>query len=142
MGFLSNLAVLLAATSAVAAEAAPAAATPKISSISFSGNGCVQDPKFSGSYNDPKLTFYNFAASLPGTNQTVACQAHLQATGASLGWQHALSSNVVKGHLVLTPGTTLNYYTTVFFSQDAAKTVSQLLYFPNLPKKQSASFVC
>jgi hypothetical protein len=124
MGLLSNLALLLTAASAVAADPAAPSTAPKITSITFSGNGCQRDPKFSGSFSDPTLTFYNFAASLPGANQTVNCQVHLQASGASAGWQVALKTNVVKGHVVLSPGTTLTHYTTVFFSQDAAKTVS------------------
>ncbi|KAL2126966.1 hypothetical protein VTI74DRAFT_11546 [Chaetomium olivicolor] len=122
MGLLSNLTILLAAASLGAADTATPATTPKITSISFSGNGCVRDPKFTGSFDDPTVTFYNFAATLPGANQTVNCQAHLQATGASPGWQVALKSNTVKGHVVLQPGTTLAYYTTVYFSQDASNT--------------------
>ncbi|AEO53777.1 hypothetical protein MYCTH_91276 [Thermothelomyces thermophilus ATCC 42464] len=119
MGLLSNL-VLLTAAVAVAADPA----TPKISSISFSGNGCLNDPKFSGNFDVPCLTFSNFAAALPGNNKTVNCQVHLQTQGATPGWQVALKSNVVKGHVVLSPGTTLTHYTTVFFSQDASNTVS------------------
>ncbi|KAK4098789.1 hypothetical protein N658DRAFT_517764 [Parathielavia hyrcaniae] len=122
MGILSHLALLLAAASAVAAEAPTPGTAPQITSITYSGSGCHKDPKFSGSFDDPTVTFHHFAASLPGANQTVNCQVHLQAKGASPGWQVALKSNKVKGHLVLRPGTTLTYYTTVFFSQDAAKT--------------------
>lgn len=123
MGLLSHLTVFLTAASAVAAEAAAPAVAPKITSITYSGSGCVKDPKFSGSFTDPTLTFSNFAAALPG-NQTVNCQVHLQASGASPGWQVAVNRNVVKGHVVLTPGTSLTHYTTVYFSQDAARTVS------------------
>lgn len=119
MGFLSNFVLLMAATAAVADPS-----TPKIASIKFSGNGCLKDPKFSGSFDAPRLTFSNFAAALPGSNQTVNCQVHLQTQGSTPGWQVALKSNVVKGHVVLSPGTTLTHYTTVYFSQDAAKTVS------------------
>lgn len=122
MGLLSNLAVLLAAASAAsAADPAPADA-PKITSITYSGSGCPNNAKFSGSFSDPVVTFPNFVASLPG-NQTVACQVHLQASGASAGWQAAISRNTVKGRVSLSPGTALTYYTTVYFSQDAANTV-------------------
>lgn len=123
MGILSNIAILLTAASAVTAEAAAPAAPPRISSISYSGNGCIQDPKFSGSFTDPKLTFQNYAVSNPN-NRTVNCQVHLQTSGASAGWQVALKSNVVKGHVVLAPGTAVTHYTTVYFSQDAGNTVS------------------
>jgi len=118
MGILSNLLLLTAASAAMADTAAPA--TPKISSITFSGSGCARDPKFSGSFNDPTITFSSFAASLPGS-QTLNCQVHLQATGASPGWQVSLKTNVIKGRVYLTPGTSLTHYTTVFFSQDAAR---------------------
>ncbi|KAH6854108.1 hypothetical protein B0I37DRAFT_22143 [Chaetomium sp. MPI-CAGE-AT-0009] len=118
MGLLSNILLLTAASAAVADTAAPA--VPKITSITFSGSGCARDPKFSGSFNDPTVTFNNFAASLPGS-QTLNCQVHLQASGASPGWQVALKTNVVKGRVLLSPGTTLTHYTTVFFSQDAGR---------------------
>jgi hypothetical protein len=118
MGILSNLLLLTAASAAMADTAAPA--TPRITSITYSGNGCAKDPKFSGNFNDPTVTFNNFAASLPGS-QTLNCQVHLQANGASPGWQVALKTNVIKGRVYLTPGTSLTHYTTVFFSQDAGR---------------------
>ncbi|KAL1837202.1 hypothetical protein VTJ49DRAFT_4153 [Mycothermus thermophilus] len=124
MGLLSNLALLLAATSAVVAETTATPNVPKISSITFSGSGCTRDPKFSGTFSDPKLTFHDFSATLPGKNQTVHCQAHLQATGGSKGWQYAVKSNTIRGHVVLQPGTALTHYTTVYFSQKPADTES------------------
>ncbi|KAL2271412.1 hypothetical protein VTJ83DRAFT_783 [Remersonia thermophila] len=124
MGLLSNLTLLLAATSAVVADTAATPAVPKISSITFSGSGCVKDPKFSGTFNDPTLTFSNFAAALPGKNQTTHCQAHIQASNGSKGWQFALKSNTVRGHVVLQPGTSLTRYTTIFFSQNPTATGS------------------
>jgi hypothetical protein len=125
MGFLSQLTVLLAAASAVAAEAVPANAAPQITSIKFSGNGCTKDPKFSGNFNNPTITFQDFGVSSSG-DKTANCQVHLQATGASPGWQVAIKKNAVKGHLVLSPGSSLTHYTTIFFSHDAANTVSSL----------------
>ncbi|KAK3309757.1 uncharacterized protein B0T15DRAFT_388053 [Chaetomium strumarium] len=129
MGLLSQLTVVLAAATHTALAApAPAdvsgadIATPRITSITFSGNGCARDPKFSGNFNNPSVTFTDFAAASPGANQTLNCEVHLQATGASPGWQVALSRNTVKGYVVLPPGTALNYYTTSYFSQDAGKT--------------------
>jgi hypothetical protein len=124
MGFLSHLAILLAAASAVAAESAeavPAVATPHITSIKYSGSGCPNDAQFSGNFNNPTVTFKDFTISSPG-EKTVNCQVHLQATGASPGWQVAIKKNVVKGHLYLSPGSSLTHYTTIFFSQDASNT--------------------
>ncbi|KAK4183396.1 hypothetical protein QBC35DRAFT_543823 [Podospora australis] len=124
MGLLSlSTALLVAAASTVSADSASApAAQPRISSISYSGNGCIRDPQHYGGFSDPTFKFNNFAASLPGTNRTLNCEVHVVATGASPGWQVALASNNVKGHVVLGPGTKLDYFTTVFFSEDAAKT--------------------
>ncbi|KAK0624870.1 hypothetical protein B0T17DRAFT_531332 [Bombardia bombarda] len=119
MGPLTHLTVLLAAVY----PALVAAQQPRIASISYSGNGCPRDPKFSGDLNDPTLTFNNFAASYPGTNQTLNCEAHIQTTGGS-GWQLALKDNYVKSHVVLSPGTCLDFYTTVFYSASAAKTAT------------------
>jgi hypothetical protein len=130
MGILSNLLLLTAASVAMADTAAPA--TPRITSITYSGSGCAKDPKFSGNFNDPTVTFNSFAASLPGS-QTLNCQVHLQANGASPGWQVALKTNVIKGRVYLTPGTSLTHYTTVFFSQDAGRSVSPSIH-PSIQK--------
>jgi len=117
MGLLSNL-VLLTAASLVAADPA----TPRISSISFSGNGCPDNAKYTGNFNNACFTFSDFAGSAPGSNSTLNCQVHLVGTAATPGWQVSLKSSVTKGHVVLAPGTTLTHYTTSYFSQDAAVT--------------------
>lgn len=126
MGILT-LSTALLATAAAAVVSADAslqapAALPRISSISFSGNGCIKDPQHYGGFSDPTFKFNSFAASLPGTSRTLNCEVHIVATGASPGWQVALASNNVKGHVVLAPGTQLDYFTTVFFSEAASKT--------------------
>ncbi|AEO70676.1 25426aa1-c760-4bca-a21d-6a7372dfba21 [Thermothielavioides terrestris] len=117
MGLLSHLAVFLTAASAVVAD-------PHITSIKFAGSGCPNNPKFSGSFENGCITYSDFVAVQPGYNSTLNCQAQIQAAGANPGWQVALKSNTVKGHAVLSPGASLDYYTTVFFSQDAANTNS------------------
>jgi hypothetical protein len=113
------ISLLLASVATAADSVAPAA---RVSSIQYSGNGCLRDPKYSGGLADPTFTYSNFAASLPGANQTLNCQVHLEVTGAGSGWQVALSQNAVRSHVVLTPGTRLDYFTTVFFSDAASKT--------------------
>lgn len=115
---------LLLASAAAAADSASPAAGARISSLKYSGNGCLRDPKYSGGVTDPTFTYSNFAASLPGTNQTLNCQVHIEITGVGAGWQVALNQNAVRSHVVLTPDTRLDYYTTVFFSDAASKTVS------------------
>ncbi|KAK0748358.1 hypothetical protein B0T21DRAFT_344032 [Apiosordaria backusii] len=126
MGLLTTATTLLLLASSghlvTADSAAAPAAIPRITSLTFSGPGCTRDPKHTGGLSDPTFSFSNFASSLPGTTKTLNCQAHLQASGASPGWQVAVTTNTVKGNVYLTPGTSLEYYTTVFFSQDAAKT--------------------
>ncbi|KAK3938734.1 hypothetical protein QBC46DRAFT_264707 [Diplogelasinospora grovesii] len=121
MGAFSRMTVLLAAaaySSLVTADPA----TPRITSITYSGNGCPNNPDRSGDFNGPTFAYRRFVAAYPGTNQTVNCEVHIQATGASAGWQVALSDNWIKGHVVLDPGTQLDYWTTSYFSQDAANT--------------------
>lgn len=125
MGNLTRFTALLAAVlpaSLVLADSPPD--VPKIRTISYSGNGCIKDPKLAGGLNDPTFTFPNFAASYPGSNQTLNCEVHIQTSGGSAGWQFALKDSWVKGHVVLSPGACLDYYTQVFFSANAAKTVS------------------
>lgn len=127
MGLLSHLTALLLAAATASSSLIPAAASPspRISSISFSGNGCPKDPKHSGGFTDPTFTYHGFALALPGANRTANCQVHVQATtgAGAAGWQVALRTNSVRGHVVLSPGTRLEYYTSVFFSQEAGKTV-------------------
>jgi hypothetical protein len=130
MGILSHLTVLLAAVYPLVASET-ATPTPKITSITYSGSGCASDPKLAGDFNDPTFTYQDFSLTLSSVeSRTANCQVHLQASGAGAGWQVALTRNVVKGHVYLTPGDTLNYYTTVYFSQDAANTVSHFFSFP------------
>ncbi|KAM7200188.1 protein of unknown function (DUF4360) domain containing protein [Naviculisporaceae sp. PSN 640] len=132
MGNLTRLTAFLAAVvpSALVNADAPAD-LPKISSITYSGSGCIKDPKYSGSLNDPTFTYSNFAATYPGSNRTLNCEVHINLVGGSPGWQFALSSNNVKGHVVLPAGASLDYFTQVFFSQNAAKTSTAKGTFDN-----------
>lgn len=106
---------------AVAADSPPS--LPRITSVQYSGNGCPNNGARSGDFNSPTFKYNNFAAASPGTNQTVNCEVHLQASGGSAGWQVALSHVNVNGHLVLDPGMSLDYYTQAYFSENAANTV-------------------
>lgn len=128
MGNLSRFGVLLAAIlpSSLAVADTPAS-LPRISSITYSGNGCLKDPKLTGDLNSPTFTYTNFAASSPGTSQTLNCEVHINLSGGSSGWQFAIRENWVKGRVVLPPGGCLDYYTQVFFSQNAGKTVCAYL---------------
>jgi len=106
---------------AVAADSPPS--LPHITSVQYSGSGCPNNAARSGDFNSPTFKYNNFAAAYPGTNQTLNCEVHLQASGGSAGWQVALSQVNINGHLVLDPGMNLDYYTQAYYSQDAANTV-------------------
>ena len=134
MGALTRIAVAVAALYAPLIAADAPASQPRITSIQYSGNGCPNDASRSGSFNDPTFTYNRFAAVLPGTTQTVNCEIHVQAAGATAGWQVALSDVTVNGHLVLEQGTRLDYYTTVFYSENAATTVCHWLHLAGLPR--------
>ncbi len=129
MGPLARLTLLLAAVFPSAVVSDSPASLPKITSITFSGNGCPQGSatKYDGSFDDLSVSYpSDFIARLPGDKPMANCQVHIQASGASSGWQFALKDNWVQGRVWLQPGTSLEYYTSVYFSQDAANTVSLL----------------
>lgn len=127
MSSLTKFVVAVAALYAPLAAADSPPTYPSITSVKYSGDGCPQSGPGvakSGPFNDPTFKFDNFAANSPGVeNRTVACEVHVSSSGGSPGWQYALSSNTIKAHLTLAAGATLNYYTTVYFSQDATNTV-------------------
>ncbi|KAI5866781.1 hypothetical protein GGS23DRAFT_615358 [Durotheca rogersii] len=127
------LAANLAAASPVPAESpaedAPAAA-PRVVSITYSGKGCPSASpgvERSGGDDAPSLRLNAFEAQVPGAADaaSVHCQAHLQlqlAGTGTAGWQAAVRDVAVRGHLVLDPGASLDWYVTSFWSEDADKT--------------------
>ncbi|KAH8905223.1 hypothetical protein BR93DRAFT_970031 [Coniochaeta sp. PMI_546] len=131
MGVLSRFAVAVAALYVPLTAADTPASQPRITSVQYSGNGCPNDASRSGSFNDPTFTYNRFAAVLPGVNQTVNCEIHVQAAGASAGWQVALSDVNIDGHLVLDQGTRLDYYTTVYYSENAGSTTTARQHISN-----------
>ena len=124
MGPLARLTVLLAAVCPALVMSDTPANIPRISSISFSGNGCPAEPQWAGGFDNLMISYNQFNAKLPGEKANLNCQVHLQGTGGSPGWQVALRETWVQGHLVLAPGTKLDYWSSAFFSQDAGRTVS------------------
>ncbi|KAK7748444.1 hypothetical protein SLS62_008600 [Diatrype stigma] len=110
------------------------ASLPQISSVSYSGSGCPSSSPAvvrSGAFADPAFRLNAFEARVPDGTSTVNCQVHIQAEGASSGWQLGLESVTVHGHLVLDPGASLDWFVTSFFSQDADKTVTVRGSLPN-----------
>ncbi|KAL1862772.1 hypothetical protein VTK73DRAFT_6659 [Phialemonium thermophilum] len=98
---------------------------PRFTSIQYSGNGCPSGARLdSGNFDDPTFAFRSFAiqTSAGAANLTANCQIHVQADGASSGWQVALSEINVQARAVLDPSETVTYYAQVYFSEDAATT--------------------
>ncbi|RYP12718.1 hypothetical protein DL767_011141 [Monosporascus sp. MG133] len=110
------------------------ASMPHISSVSYSGTGCPSSAPGvvrSGGFAEPAFRLGEFEARVPDGAQTEHCQVHVQAAGASPGWQLGLESVTVRGHVVLDPGAAVDYYVTSFFSQDADRTVTIKGTIPN-----------
>ncbi|KAI2623508.1 hypothetical protein GGS26DRAFT_222327 [Hypomontagnella submonticulosa] len=99
---------------------------PKIASVSYSGSGCPSSSPAvdrSGGFDDISLRLNSFEArTTTAADSTVNCQAHLQISGSAAGWQVGVKDVYVKGHLVLDPGASLDYYVTSFWSEDADRT--------------------
>ncbi|KAL7629065.1 hypothetical protein AAE478_000583 [Parahypoxylon ruwenzoriense] len=112
------------------------ASSPRVVSISYSGSGCPSaSPAVERSGSDDALSFKlnAFEAKVPGAaaDSSVNCQVHLQLAGASAGWQLGVRDVAVKGHLLLDPGASLDWYVTSFWSEDAGKTVTLRGTFSN-----------
>ncbi|KAI2602852.1 hypothetical protein GGR54DRAFT_465840 [Hypoxylon sp. NC1633] len=100
---------------------------PRIASVSYSGSGCPSaSPAVdrSGGFDDISLRLNSFEArtSTNVADSSVNCQAHLTIDGSAAGWQVGVKDVYVKGHLVLDPGASLDYYVTSFWSDSAEKT--------------------
>ncbi|KAK5658915.1 hypothetical protein OQA88_1729 [Cercophora sp. LCS_1] len=124
MGPLGQLTLLVAALCPTLVASEAPASLPKITDITFSGSGCPSDGgvKVAGGFDSLSVTFKEFSAKLPG-NKTLNCQAHVQGSGGSPGWQFKLKEATVYGRAYLQPETRLSYFHTVYFSQNAANTV-------------------
>ncbi|TRX98092.1 hypothetical protein FHL15_000737 [Xylaria flabelliformis] len=119
---------------------------PSIISTSFSGNGCPQGTTDASVdlWEKPSFKLPSFKVkagpSSVVTERTVNCQAHVNFRGSATGWQFALKEHWSRGYLELDgAGVTLTQYLTVYFSQDAANTVST--YLMNDPYLHTNSIV-
>ena len=126
MGSLAKLVVLLSSVGFPSVTIADLPESlPQIISPTASGNGCPHNAKFYGGFNDLSSSYSTFNISIPDGSRTQNCQLHIQGTGGSPGWQVSVRDVWVKGHACLHPGTNLEYYTTVYYSQDASNTASR-----------------
>ncbi|KAI1102169.1 hypothetical protein F4804DRAFT_353947 [Jackrogersella minutella] len=119
----------------LAAREAPSP-PPRIASVSYSGSGCPSaSPAVdrTGGFEDIGLRLNAFEARTTAgpADSSVSCQAHLAIAGAAPGWQLAVKDVSVRGHLVLDPGASLDYYVTSFWSEDAGRTVTVKGSLPN-----------
>ncbi|KAI1447630.1 hypothetical protein F5Y02DRAFT_377939 [Annulohypoxylon stygium] len=101
---------------------------PRIVSVSYSGSGCPSaSPAVdrTGGFDDISLRMNSFEARTTTIqDSSVNCQAHLSISGSAAGWQVGVKDVYVKGHLVLDPGASLDYFVTSFWSEDADRTIT------------------
>lgn len=100
-----------------------------VTQFRYSGNGCTQGSNSvtrSGGWVSQTYRFSQFEAdtTTAGTPTTENCELHFQGAGLSPGWQVSLAEADVTGKLVLAPDAKVNYYWQVYWSDDAADTVS------------------
>jgi hypothetical protein len=98
--------------------------SPTITKIVFSGSGCPND---SGSVRADTPTLGDSAgvsfSALKG-DDTDNCAVHIQSSGATPGWQVAVSQITYEGDVNLRGRSELDTFTQVFWSENAANTVS------------------
>ncbi|KAK7928048.1 hypothetical protein PG985_005046 [Apiospora marii] len=100
---------------------------PHITSVQYSGDGCPSSApavdKSGDGFDDVSFRLNAFAVSGADVySSTANCEVHVQASGASAGWQVGVSDVYVRGRLRLDPGAQMDFYVTTFWSQGAANT--------------------
>jgi hypothetical protein len=102
--------------------------SPRITKLVFSGTGCPND---GGSVKSDSATLGDYASvsftQLKGTD-TDNCAVHIQSAGGSPGWQVAVSQITYEGDVNLRGNSELDTFTQIFWSDNAANTVSLLPY--------------
>ncbi|KAF2181107.1 hypothetical protein K469DRAFT_590376 [Zopfia rhizophila CBS 207.26] len=124
MFLIARSTLLLAAIAPALVTAAPPEHVPKVTSLQFSGSGC---PSSSGSVHSSEALLgdtQSFTFGQLGSDSTENCEIHLQGSGASSGWQVAIKEVTYKGDVRLKPGTQLDYFTQIFWSDRAADTTT------------------
>ncbi|OTA69561.1 hypothetical protein K449DRAFT_447284 [Hypoxylon sp. EC38] len=122
---LSSLAAAAPTANPLTTRDAPSP-PPRIVSVSYSGSGCPSSApgvEQTGDINGIALRMNVFEARTTTiADSSVNCQAHLSIAGSAAGWQVGVKDVSVKGHLILDPGASLDYYVQSFWSEDADKT--------------------
>ncbi|KAK8079772.1 hypothetical protein PG997_007590 [Apiospora hydei] len=86
--------------------------------VVYSGDGCPSSApavdKSGDGFDDVSFRLNAFAVSSADVySSTANCEVHVQASGASAGWQVGVSDVYVRGRLVLDPGAQMDFYVTV-----------------------------
>lgn len=112
---------------------------PTITRLVFSGSGC---PNTSNSVRADTAVLGDAVgmsfSQLKGSS-TDNCAVHLQAAGASAGWQVGIREVAYTGHVVLRGRSALDTFTQVFWSESAGDTVWFFFSFP--PNERNILFV-
>lgn len=124
MAILPTITFALAAlTPLISAETISIA--PKVTSVQTSGNGCARGSVTAkGTLNELNLDYNHFAAASPGRTSTTNCEVFLQSSGATSGYQVAVSALTISGSADLTAGTDAQYIAQVFWQADASNTAT------------------
>jgi hypothetical protein len=117
--------LLLAALAPALIAAAPGVA-PRITSLRISGSGCPNDSGSVKSSTGVLGDSASFTFSQLSSDNTNNCEIHIQSSGGSAGWQVGVQAVTYSGDLTLKPGTQLDTYTQIYWSDNAAETVSQI----------------
>lgn len=117
---------LLLAVIAPALIAAAPGVAPKITSLRISGSGCPNDSGSVKASTGVLGDSASFTFSQLSGDTTDNCEIHVQSAGGSQGWQVAVQAVSYSGDLTLKPGTQLDAFTQIFWSDKAADTVSRL----------------
>jgi hypothetical protein len=111
------------------------AAVGTVTQFRYSGSGCTQGSnsvtRAGAGWDSQTYRFSQFEADTvnPATPTTGNCELHFQGAGLSPGWQVSIAGAEVTGALALAPGAKVNYYWQVYWSDDAAHTVSCIVSF-------------
>jgi len=114
-------ALILAAIAPALVAAAPGVA-PKITSLRISGSGCPNDSNSVKASTSVLGDNASFSFSQLSGDSTDNCEIHVQSTGGSQGWQVAVKEVAYSGELTLKPGSQLDTYTQIYWSEKATET--------------------
>ena len=120
---LAALAPALLSATPIDPVVAVAPVSPRITSYRISGSGCPNDSGSVKTSSGVLADSATFTFSQLSGDSTDNCEIHVQSAGGSTGWQVAVQAVTYSGDLSLKPGSQLDTYTQIFWSDKAAETV-------------------